>query len=78
MIGTGGDHHTEGDGHQPGQDEHRARPRRLPALGGSEQGPGVFIIANANDLGDAQRQLGRLPFVALGFMTLDFIPVNEL
>ena len=33
------------------------------------QGPGVFIIANARDLGDAQRQLGRLPFVALGLMT---------
>ena len=42
------------------------------------QGPGVFMIANANDLGDAQRQLGRLPFVALGMMTLDFTPVNEL
>ena len=42
------------------------------------QGPGVFIIANARDLGDAQRQLGRLPFVALGHMTLDFTPVNEI
>ena len=41
-------------------------------------GTWLFIIANANDLGDAQRQLGRLPFVALGFMTLDFTPVNEL
>jgi hypothetical protein len=42
------------------------------------QGPGVFLMVNAGDLGDAQRQLGRLPFVALGLMTLEFTPVNEL
>jgi hypothetical protein len=42
------------------------------------QGPGVYLIVNADDLEDAQQQLGRLPFVALGLMTLDFIPVNDL
>jgi len=42
------------------------------------QGPGVFLIVNADDLGDARQQLGRLPFVAQGLMTLDYIPVNEL
>jgi hypothetical protein len=42
------------------------------------QGPGVFLIVSASNLGDAQQQLGRLPFVAEGLMTLDFIPVNEI
>jgi hypothetical protein len=42
------------------------------------QGPGVFLIVNANVLGDAQQQLDRLPFVPEGLMTFDFIPVNEI
>jgi hypothetical protein len=42
------------------------------------QGPGVFLIVNASDLEDAQRQLGRLPFVALGLLTFDLTPINEM
>jgi len=42
------------------------------------QGPGVFLIVDANDLEDAQRQLGRLPFVALGLLTFDLTPINEM
>jgi hypothetical protein len=42
------------------------------------QGPGVFLIVNANALGDAQQQLGRLPFVAQGLMTFGYTPVNEM
>jgi hypothetical protein len=41
-------------------------------------GPGVFLIVNASNLEDAQRQLGRLPFVALGLLTFDLTPINEI
>jgi hypothetical protein len=33
---------------------------------------------NAGDPEDAQRQLGRLPFVALGLLTFDLTPINEM
>jgi hypothetical protein len=42
------------------------------------EGPGVLLIVNAGDPEDAQRQLGRLPFVALGLLTFDLIPIYEI
>jgi uncharacterized protein YciI len=42
------------------------------------QGPGVFLIVNANDLEDAQRHMGRLPFVTQGLMTFDYTPMYEI
>jgi uncharacterized protein YciI len=42
------------------------------------QGPGVFLIVNASDLEDAQRQLGRLPFVAQRLLTFDYTPISQM
>lgn len=42
------------------------------------QGPGVFLIVSAGDLEDAERQMGRLPFVAQGFLTFDYTPMYEI
>jgi hypothetical protein len=41
-------------------------------------GPGVFLIVNANDLEDAQRHMGRLPFVTQGLLTFDYTPMYEI
>jgi hypothetical protein len=37
----------------------------------------VFIIVEANDLDDAHKQMGRLPLVACGLLTLEFVEVDE-
>ena len=42
------------------------------------QAPGVLFIVNADDPEDAHRQLGRLPFVALGLLTFDLTPIYEI
>lgn len=41
-------------------------------------GHGVLGIFEAASLEELQAQLGRLPFVALGFMTFEYTEVTEL
>jgi muconolactone delta-isomerase len=38
--------------------------------------PGVFIIIEANDLDDAHKKMARLPLVAGGLLTLEFVEVE--
>jgi hypothetical protein len=64
-------------------DEERRVAAELQAEGILKQlyrrshGPGVFIIVEANDLDDAHKQMGRLPLVACGLLTLEFVEVDE-
>ena len=41
-------------------------------------GSGVFMIVEADDPGDANKRLGRLPLVANGLLTFQFVPVEQL
>ena len=41
-------------------------------------GPGVFVIMEADDVDDAHTQTGRLPFVANGLLKFEFLPVEQL
>jgi muconolactone delta-isomerase len=41
-------------------------------------GPGVISILEAPSLEEAQAQMGRLPFVALGFMSFEYTEVTPL
>ena len=40
--------------------------------------PGVHLIVEADDLEEARRQVGRLPFVSHGLLLLEFEPVEKL
>jgi muconolactone delta-isomerase len=66
----------------PYLDEERRVAAELQAEGILKQvyrrshGPGVFIIIEANDLDDAHRQMGRLPLVAGGLLTLEFVEID--
>jgi hypothetical protein len=40
--------------------------------------PGVYLIVEANDVEDARKQLGRLPFVSNGLLLFEFEPVEKL
>jgi uncharacterized protein YciI len=40
--------------------------------------PGVYIIVEANDVEDARKQLGRLPFVRNGLLFFEVEPVDKL
>jgi muconolactone delta-isomerase len=42
------------------------------------QGPGVFLIVNADDLEDAHRHMRGLPFVTQGLLTFDYTPMYEI
>jgi uncharacterized protein YciI len=41
-------------------------------------GPGVFLIVEAEDLDHARAALGRLPFVAAGVVHLEFAEVTRV
>lgn len=41
-------------------------------------GPGVIGILEASSLEEAQAQMSRLPFVALGLLTFEYIELIEL
>jgi uncharacterized protein YciI len=41
-------------------------------------GPGVISILEASSLEEAQAQMSRLPFVALGLLTFEYIELIEL
>jgi hypothetical protein len=38
----------------------------------------VYLIAEADDVGEARRQVGRLPFVSHGLLIFEFEPVEKL
>lgn len=40
--------------------------------------PGVFLLVDAADSNDAERQLQLLPFVDVGLLTFEMIEVREL
>ena len=40
--------------------------------------PGVYLIVEADDVEEARRQVGRLPFVSHGLLLLEFEPVEKL
>jgi uncharacterized protein YciI len=40
--------------------------------------PGVFLLIEADDLAHAQANMARLPFVAAGLMTLDYVEVSRV
>jgi muconolactone delta-isomerase len=40
--------------------------------------PGVYMIIEADDVEDARKQLGRLPFVQNGLLLLEFQEVEKL
>jgi hypothetical protein len=40
--------------------------------------PAVYMIVEADDVDDARKQVGRLPFVSNGLLSLEFEPVEEL
>jgi hypothetical protein len=40
--------------------------------------PGVYLIVEANDVEDARKQLGRLPFVSNGLLFFEVEPVDKL
>ena len=41
-------------------------------------GPGVFAVMEANDLEDANKQVGRLPFVANGLLEWHFVEIEQM
>jgi len=41
-------------------------------------GPGVFAVMEANDLEDANKQVGRLPFVANGLLEWHFVEIVQM
>jgi len=41
-------------------------------------GPGVFAVMEANDLEDANKQVGRLPFVAKGLLEWHFVEIVQM
>ena len=73
---------TDADRIAPYLDEERRVAAELQAEGILKQvyrrshSPGVFIIIEANDLDDAHRQMGRLPLVAGGLLTLEFVEID--
>ena len=40
--------------------------------------PAVYMIVEADDLEDARKQVGRLPFVSNGLLLFEFEPVESL
>ncbi|MFJ9559094.1 hypothetical protein ACIRQQ_03510 [Streptomyces fuscichromogenes] len=40
--------------------------------------PGAFLLVEADDVQDAQHQLGRLPYAANGLLTFEYIEVSRL
>ena len=40
--------------------------------------PAVYLIAEADDVDEARRQVGRLPFVSHGLLIFEFEPVEKL
>jgi len=40
--------------------------------------PAVYMILEANDVEDARKQVGRLPFVSNGLLLFEFEPVEKL
>jgi muconolactone delta-isomerase len=40
--------------------------------------PGVYLIVEADDVEEARRQLGRLPFVSYGLLHFELEPVEKL
>jgi hypothetical protein len=40
--------------------------------------PAVYLIAEADDVGEPRRQVGRLPFVSHGLLIFEFEPVEKL
>jgi uncharacterized protein YciI len=40
--------------------------------------PGVYLIVEADDVEEARRQVGRLPFVSHGLLLFEFEPVEKL
>lgn len=40
--------------------------------------PAVYMIVEAEDVDDARKEVGRLPFVSNGLLSLEFEPVEEL
>jgi uncharacterized protein YciI len=41
-------------------------------------GPGVFVIVEAEDEAEARGQMERLPFVSEGVLEFDYAPVTDL
>ena|SRR5258708_450453 len=41
-------------------------------------GPGVFAVMEANDLEHANKQVGRLPFVANGLLEWHFVEIEQM
>jgi uncharacterized protein YciI len=40
--------------------------------------PGVYLIVEADDVEEARRQVGRLPYVSHGLLLFEFEPVEKL
>ncbi|MDT0469264.1 YciI family protein [Streptomyces gibsoniae] len=41
-------------------------------------GPGAFLVVEADSLQDAEAELGRLPYVANGLLTFDYVEISRL